>query len=417
MKFATLSSAVVLVFVTTSVTAQRTRAVAPPRPAAPAVPSIALDCKPTALPPAEADRCRKARHDEGQRLFESETFGGNGRTCETCHSKATGTFSDEDVRVRLAANPADPLFVHDALDDGNSGTSMIRSRATIRVTLPLPPHLRLADDPGAFEVTFRRATPTTKNTPALDKHLMSDFRESSLEMQAAGAIHGHAQSRIDPTPLQLELIAEFEKSDARFFSDERLMTFATKGLEPTLPLGNTDSEKRGRLFFEDQPISRNSMAGACAVCHSGPMLNETNRFASQVLRGIPKGMRIQSAGVSERNKLNNPIYKFEIRDGSQISIVFSPDPGLLMSDPSSPAIAAELAALGPNTRVTQLTNRFKIPTLWGVKQTAPYFHDNSAKDFDELLEHYNFLFESLGAGPEALKPQDIIDIKAFLNLL
>ncbi len=25
--------------------------------------------------------------DEGERLFRSETFGGNGRTCETCHSK------------------------------------------------------------------------------------------------------------------------------------------------------------------------------------------------------------------------------------------------------------------------------------------------------------------------------------------
>jgi len=28
---------------------------------------------------------------EGKRLFELETFGGNGRTCQTCHSQATGT--------------------------------------------------------------------------------------------------------------------------------------------------------------------------------------------------------------------------------------------------------------------------------------------------------------------------------------
>ena len=27
----------------------------------------------------------------GKHLFEKETFGGNGRTCQTCHSKRTGT--------------------------------------------------------------------------------------------------------------------------------------------------------------------------------------------------------------------------------------------------------------------------------------------------------------------------------------
>ena len=32
---------------------------------------------------------------EGRRLFERETFGGNGRTCETCHSQDTGTVSPE----------------------------------------------------------------------------------------------------------------------------------------------------------------------------------------------------------------------------------------------------------------------------------------------------------------------------------
>ena len=30
---------------------------------------------------------------DGKRLFERETFGGNGRTCSTCHTSATGTIS------------------------------------------------------------------------------------------------------------------------------------------------------------------------------------------------------------------------------------------------------------------------------------------------------------------------------------
>ena len=35
---------------------------------------------------------------------------------------------------------------------------------------------------------------------------------------------------------------------------------------------------------------------------------------------------------------------------------------------------------------------FKIPSLWGVKQTAPYFHDNSAKTLEELAAFLRDLF-------------------------
>src|SRR6476620_2735806 len=54
---------------------------------------------------------------QGQRLFDHETFGGNGRTCRTCHSGDDGTVDPEEVASRLALNPLDPLFVHDGLDD------------------------------------------------------------------------------------------------------------------------------------------------------------------------------------------------------------------------------------------------------------------------------------------------------------
>src|SRR5436190_20494394 len=50
--------------------------------------SAAQSLQPGQLPPiGEAVR----DFLEGQRLFERETFGGNGRTCETCHSRETGT--------------------------------------------------------------------------------------------------------------------------------------------------------------------------------------------------------------------------------------------------------------------------------------------------------------------------------------
>ena len=43
---------------------------------------------------------------DGKKLFDKETFGGNGRTCLTCHSKDTGTLTLADVqRIIEKADP------------------------------------------------------------------------------------------------------------------------------------------------------------------------------------------------------------------------------------------------------------------------------------------------------------------------
>src|SRR4029434_1594139 len=74
---------------------------------------------------------------KGRRLFEHETFDGNGRTCLTCHSRDTGTVSPHDAQQRFAANPHDPLFVADGSDDGqgHGATRMLQS-ATVLVRIP-----------------------------------------------------------------------------------------------------------------------------------------------------------------------------------------------------------------------------------------------------------------------------------------
>jgi len=112
--------------------------------------------------------------------------------------------------VRLKS-PSDPLFVHDGLDDGASGTSRIAEHATIRVVRPLPPNVRIAGDPSATSVVLFRGIPSTLNTPALDPALMYDLRARTLSEQALGAIHDHAQNTVEPTQEQLALIADFQR--------------------------------------------------------------------------------------------------------------------------------------------------------------------------------------------------------------
>ena len=347
--------------------------------------------------------------DSGRRLFERETFEGNGRTCLTCHSRRTGTVSPDDARERFERDAGDPLFLADGSDDGNGGgVQRMLADATVLVSVPLADNVSLADDPAARSVVVRRGIPTTLNTPSLDPVLMVDGRQPSLEAQARGAIVDHARGARTPTAKELESIAVFERTRP-FFSSRELFTFAWTGHQPTLPKGRSAAEQRGRVFFEDAPVtSPDQKAGICAACHSGPMLNETNEFLP--VPPARRGGRFQSVLVSELNEAGNPVRDFVFRnsDGSTTHVV-SPDPGRAL-------------ITGKPTGFEDL-NAFKIPTLWGVTETAPYFHDNSAKTLADVARHYAKFFAIVstpaGGGPPALvlTEQDQADIVAYLKLL
>jgi cytochrome c peroxidase len=372
---------------------------------------ITFDCDPAQLQGAARLTCLAKRLEEGRRLFDEETFQGNGRTCVTCHSVETGTFSPRDAEERLAANASDPLFVHDGLDDGISGTSRITEHATVRIEIPLPPRVRLAHDPAATSVTLFRGTPTTRNTPSLQRPLMYDGRHLDLETQALGAIRAHAQNGIEPSPLQLQLLAEFQQTAPRFFSSLPLFLLAQGGPPPRLPGGRTASEKRGRAMFDDVPVTTGSTRGICAMCHSGPMLDVSNAF-NIFVPGVP-GLRFFGVGVTERNKLNLPVHEFVV-DG--VERIVTPDPGHCLTDPLDAfEFPPELFGPGGPFPLSIACTTFKTPTLWGIRHTAPYFHDNSSKTLEEVADQYRFMFELFS--DIRLTPQDEADIVAFLKLL
>jgi hypothetical protein len=344
--------------------------------------------------------------NEGRRLFDEETFGGNGRTCLTCHSRTTGTVSPADAEQRFAADPADPLFVADGSDDGfGHGVSRMLADATVLMRIPLPQNVTLKDDPDTRFVTLKRGIPTTLNTPALDPVLMLDGRQPDLPSQAAGAINDHAQNTIPPTTRQLSLIARFQLTD-RFFSSIALRNFANGAVVPQLPLGRTASERRGRRFFENIPPDATGKDGLCAGCHSGPMLNETNAELAKILP-IPPGTRFQSVLVSEFNAAaNTPItFVFTNPDNTQTELT-TPDPG-----------RALITGVGQEFGSFDNVNAFKIPTLWGVRKTAPYFHDNDAKTLEAVALHYRNFFVVVTGGFLFLDDQDLADMVAFMKLL
>jgi cytochrome c peroxidase len=237
---------------------------------------------------------------------------------------------------------------------------------------------------------------------------MYDLRAPNLEIQALEAIHDHAQNTVEPTADQLGLIAGFQRTARRFFSSDRLYGFANGGPAPRLPRPTTESERRGHDMFLDARIRPGSTKGICALCHSGPMLNRTNKFAPALVGGQP-GDRIANIGVSELNPLNLPMRVFLIGlTPDDVRPVLSPDLGVLLTFPPPPDLISR-----PVDHIASLANFFKIPSLWGVAATAPYFHDNHAKSLEDVAEFYRFVFTGMDI---FLTDGDLEDIVAFLKL-
>jgi cytochrome c peroxidase len=360
---------------------------------------------------AHGDRDKPVPETHGLRLFVHETFGGNGRTCETCHAAETGTVSPQDARRRFRIDRDDPLFRHDGSDDGlGHGARRMLADATVLVTVPLAANVTLADDPGARTVTLVRGIPSTLNTPALDPVLMVDGRQHDLESQAIGAVLDHAQGVMGSLD-EARALADFQRTARRFFSSPEVWRYARGGPAPDLPRGRTPAERRGRRFFEDLPPdpADGLRSGLCAHCHSGPLMNTTNRFAAPFIPSpapVPEGQRFISVGVSEFNTAGNPVRVFVFNAGQPNEVrLTSPDPG-----------RALVTGVVDDPRLEHV-NAFKISPLRGIRHTAPYFHDNSAKTLEGVAAHYARFFRVASGGLIDLNPQDERDIVAFMKLL
>src|SRR5262245_45148229 len=283
---------------------------------------------------------RRMATDQAERWFGAEKFGGNGRTCATCHRPQDGfSTTPASAQARLAADPNDPLFRPVDSDDGKSRVyTRLLTHATVRVRIPLRcRNIWPEDDPHATSIIVNRAIPGLIDTPALDPILMSDGRAASLEQQATDAIHYHAEADEDPDPEAVRQIAEFQIGD-RFFSSDALRQYAHRGNAPPLPSGNTPEEQRGRVHFLP--------TGMCGRCHSGPMLNTTS--STSVLGPGHRFASIRAGELVPKQRIN-PFVKWHLINNNYTERVFFDfaDPGRILI----------------TCRREDLTN-FKIRSLW-----------------------------------------------------
>jgi cytochrome c peroxidase len=344
-------------------------------------------------------------------------LGGNGRACADCHTPEGGTFqlTPDQARLRFEALVArrghdsradDPLFRPiDADDfrvngDAASDYSNLTQLGLIRITLPLPPNVKLVDpktnQPSDEQFAdVWRAVPSLMNVritgpdglppfaprgPNLAGGYQWDGRFETLQEQALQAMLAHAQIDRLPTRQLLDRIAAFQET---IFSSEEVRSLAI-AMETGTPLPDPDPaltplEQAGKAVF----------IRACAQCHGNDRDHPSQStpvnqvFSTTTPAALVRYHTIRSTcprpagfGFAECSpQMMKNVRTYEITAGTTRTRMTTSDPGrgLLTGNATDFGV-------------------FDISQLRGISRTAPYFHNNSAATLEEMLDFYDAFF-------------------------
>lgn len=321
--------------------------------------------------------------------------GGNGRACVTCHDPRDG-FSLSPARVesrwqrlqrarRHDPDATDPLFRSIDADDGAEDFTLLRTRALIKVRVPLPSRVRLTDDPLATHATFSRAV-TPLNMLKHTAPYQQDRSAPTLEIQALAAVNQHMEPTVQPSLAFLESVAAFQRHIFSSAKVRKLSDAIDRGRPlPDLDPPLTELEREGKEKFDN----------FCGRCHGGPAQvrnlenrifpphdGSTNPVSINVVASNPPPLGFPLSPIhGPEFDLATQRFTVDLPNGTSV-VLESSDPGTVLTD------AASLDTVGGN----QVFNRFDIPQLRGVNQTAPYFHDHRARTLEEVVLHYQSFF-------------------------
>ncbi len=358
----------------------------------------------------ERTRGRPARLEQlvrqGERLFFEETFGGNGRTCGTCHPAENNLSIDPAFIATLPDD--DPLFVAEFVPElardfekpalmrelglileNTNGFDDLASNFTMRGvphTLALPTSLTPAED-----------FPTEQATGWSGDGAPNG---GSLRQFANGAIRQHfplTTGRVDGLDFRFASDEELDALEAFQLSLGRDRDLdVTPGSRSELVLRSPVAEA-GKLLFNDTDSSDGS-AGKCARCHNDA------------------GATALSSGTND----NFDTGVESLPDHPAAAIVAAVGDPNLAEDPPDDGLGNP----GDGT--------FNTPSLVEAADTAPFFHDNAAATLEDAVDFYNS--ETFAASPSGrflasansgetngiaihLEPEEVVAVAAFLRVL
>ena len=203
---------------------------------------------PGPLPGAAGKRNQPTQIDLGRRLFEKETFNGNGRTCATCHAaKENFALSPADVRRRP---PGDALFVFERFP----GLEALENGPALRAKALICENLDGFDQPCVLRASPHIFGLALTTNPEVNHPLTATLGwggdgspgDGSLRNFAVGAVVQHfprSLDRVEGRDFRLPTAAELDAIEAFMLSIGRR---ETPVVDPLIA---------GRLVFEDPNVT------------------------------------------------------------------------------------------------------------------------------------------------------------------
>jgi cytochrome c peroxidase len=428
----------------------------------------------------------------GEQLFDQAFPDTNGRSCSTCHVLAEHTvLRPANVAARLAADPTDPLFNRIDADDPLAAEPTYEhlKKGLVRVVLDLPDNMDLIDLEGNVVTPPERTVEVWRGVPTVDNSAITgpyqyDGRRATLQEQAQGAITAHSQGG-EVARKDLDAIAEFQEG---LFSSDRARSVA-KQLARGVPVGDIERPELSAELTPAQARGLELYNRACEACHGGAttglvvnrevhdlafvdlkpdgnvLFDSSVQPPTAVLLPRPNDefLNIGLALLSYLGQVGLlptfnasvtlPRYRYRFyTDGSRTTkdVDLPPIPVTASGSPFDlqPALDENGAPIvGPNflpqlfstdpgraaiTGDPHHFEAFDMPTLRGIANSAPYFHDNSAETLRDAVDIYSRFIvqffpplnlplinppEFEGGPPESFTPAQKQDLIEFLSVL
>ncbi len=337
----------------------------------------ATSCRRPPPPPPDTPILR------GERIFFEETFGGNGRTCGTCH-RAEDNFTLSPAFIATLPSD-DPLFVAEtnpALEQNFENPRLMRAFSLILENLD-----GFSDLPNVFTmrgIPHTLALRTSVNSPAGPRTGWSGDGapgDGSLRAFATGAVIQHFTKTLARVPGEdFRLPTDQELDDVESF-----MVSLGRQQDLTLPL-----QLRSVVALRGQSIFIDPRLGKCNACHFNAGAN-----GDPAVFGPDPGNRSFNTGVE-----NLPDQPADLT-GEKVP----PDDGF--------------GVLG--------NGEFNTPPVVEAADTGPFFHNNSVETIEGAVAFYNgaafnqspagiLLRNATGSGI-SLDATQVVAVAAFLRVI
>ncbi|BBL76485.1 hypothetical protein [Methylomagnum ishizawai] len=337
---------------------------------------------------------------QGHRLFTKETFGGNGRTCATCHRPDHNHTIDPQYIAKLP--PTDPLFVAET----NPALKDLEKPALLRQFGLFLANVDGFDKPGVMRGAPHLLALSTSlgfETKAMGGEFQEDsdyFEQSGRTAQAVGwsqdgapdggslrdfakgAVRQHLPrtlARIEGVDFRLPTEAELDALEAYMLSlgrDTEVILAALKFKSPVVERGKAlFDQKQNPVDAGQQPVFGQS--ANCNGCHMNAGAMSSTTLANPTRDTGVERMRDQL------HHLADPTVAYDGGFGQQLQTDCGPDfDRACYSDGS-------LDPRGVRPAAHPRLNRFNTPSLIEAADTAPFFHNNSVATLEEAVAYYN----------------------------